>query len=805
MKFHVKNIMAEQSSELITTYFDGNTESGEDYSYNWSGDIGASESHQKITLPSKVVGMDGIYARLSSKSWTSTEGLESTGSKTLRVDNYNLNDGETEGSNFGAIIASTDSNLDVYTLEVGKTYTVNAIAYIDEATNFLLPVPSKTIWVGTLDHEVISNSEQVPAGVGATLVSHTFTVSENQNLYLGYGQPTVYWDRILLVEGILDPETIPFDGNTTDGTLVGQYRYDWLGATNNSISTKSKLVNRTKTTTLTSPILNSPATGLPLTEANFNPALQTIAMGTYIYPYAKKLNITIGIVYSDPANPLVPLYKMQTFSPQETQMWTFVGESFDLPEKFVNLRMIITVEYTGDYENYEFLVNGLTLGQWSEQFYVESIGGLPETLPSNILPSGTGVKARPYGLQDVSGYYMTSFNALCATNFGIPLVYGASNSTRITPTADGSPSMLIPGFGFMNESGQYSELTAEFWMRVKTSASTPRKIFGPISSTDGIYVNDAFIILKVGTHVGSYYITEWERPMLVAIRLSGESASLVINGEEVISLDFEPNTIKFPPRYITIGSNEKDQDWLGFYAYQDVPLIEIDCVGIYPYIVPNIVEKRRWIYGQAVDTPGLIAGANTDSTISVDYLLANYSKNYMYPDIGKWDQGINENLKIENNRLSLIDYELPNPVFSDKTSKEFYEDLGEAQSGPTPFISLRPNNLWSNTGGYLEFNSIETLVQNTKSLYGLFATDSLSPDKQTLFYMENNNTGSNFEIYVKQNEVFYVFNQFNNNATTSEQIIYVDEKHVSGTMLIVGLDFDSFANGFGSEISSFSK
>jgi hypothetical protein len=281
---------------------------------------------------------------------------------------------------------------------------------------------------------------------------------------------------------------------------------------------------------------------------------------------------------------------------------------------------------------------------------------------------------------------MSEDNVLCASNTAIPMVFGSGSATKITPR-DSGPSLIVPGFGFMNESGQYNDLTFEMWIKIRTSATEFRKIFGPISSDDGLYVNDAFLTLRVGTYSKSYFVGEWERPMLLAIRLSKNLASLVINGEEVISINTITNDLGFVSKYNEAG---KDNDWLGFYAYADVPVIELDCLGIYPYKVSDIVEKRRWIYGQAVQSTENINGLDTASNILFDYPVSNYAKNYSYPDIGRWSQGINENLSIDNRSLSLPQYQLPTIAFSNKSKADWDRDIQRVQDNNLPFVTLRP-------------------------------------------------------------------------------------------------------------------
>jgi hypothetical protein len=168
---------------------------------------------------------------------------------------------------------------------------------------------------------------------------------------------------------------------------------------------------------------------------------------------------------------------------------------------------------------------------------------------------------------------------LLAKNTSIPLVYGASGVTRLIPNDLGRPSLIVPGKGFLNEVGRYKEYTVEFWARINSSASTPKRIFGPISGSNGLYVEGGFLTLVIGNNFASHFVGEWVRPMLIQIRLIRNSATVLLNGEEVISMAIDTATIALPAEML----NGDSQDWLGFYAYDDVSPVEIDCVAIYSY------------------------------------------------------------------------------------------------------------------------------------------------------------------------------------------------------------------------------
>ena len=546
------------------------------------------------------------------------------------------------------------------------------------------------------------------------------------------------------------------------------------------------------------------------TSLSIDPTIKTLSVSTYLYPYSKFVDVEIGINYSISSVSQEPITK--TLHVSSTEQWAFISEMFKIPTNAEDISLVFNVSYEAPSTSYSFLIHGITYGQLSEQFNVESLGSVTDTIENmqiadlrspTIFDSSKGVRAVAYGLQPLAGYYLTNaLNRLVATNSGMPMVYGTNNSTNLVPN-DGQPSFVFPGMGVLNLSGQYSDLTVEMWMKIQSAATEPRRVFGPISSLDGLYVNDAFLALRVGTSSGSYYVGEWDRPMLVALRLSSKTASVTINGEEVININLNSEEVFYPSKFATISGVEYDQDWLGFYAYPDVPQINIDAIGIFPYIVPNVVEKRRWIYGQGVETPANIVGASPGSAVSIDYTVANYAKNYSYPDIGRFQQGINENLLIESNAISLPAYEKPTIKFNNKTIDEWYTDVSYLDETYGTAMSLKPNALWSDTDGYILFPSLNVLSQNTEAFYGLFESDAADETKQTLFYLENQITKESLEITLENTVINYMFSYTDMSGNTSSEVIYTDSYHTPGDFIFVGLDIQKFVSAFSGRLSSF--
>lgn len=569
----------------------------------------------------------------------------------------------------------------------------------------------------------------------------------------------------------------------------------------------SSVINKfTLTGTPSSPALISLESPVLITDQNgVDPKVTSISVGGFFYPFSELANIKIGVEYTDDSvsPPETGKQVFQGYDISKAEQWAFISGLFDLPTNFSDLKILIEISILNAAENDKVLIHGLTLGQHAEQFQVESLGIVPQEIPDNISYSGFGYPVSIYGLREQSGYYVVSDNSMKAVNSGVPMVYGADNSTNIYPNqivvggdVIPQPSLLIPGNGFMNDSGKYKTLTLEMWLKIQSSATTPKRIFGPINSSDGLYVNDSFLILRIGKYNKSYYVGEWDRPMLVAIRLSSTQADMLINGEEILSIKLDPDATLLPQHYDTDG---KDQDWLGFYAYDDVPLITVDCIGIYPYSVPTIVEKRRWVYGQGVELAENVAGSSLDTTIAIDYPFAGYAKNFLYPDIGRWKQGIQENIVVNNTTLSLPDYHVPEAVFTGKTSEQWYSDNSQLDSVFGSYTSMRPNSGWDTINGYLLFPKLNIIQQDLKAFYGLFRTSG-NAGKQTLFYIENQETGEYFEIAVDSETTSYTYGY---PSVSIENEIYTESLHEPGNFLFVGLDIEKFTSYFGEQASKF--
>ena len=538
---------------------------------------------------------------------------------------------------------------------------------------------------------------------------------------------------------------------------------------------------------------------------NFNEldeSLDTFAIGSYFYSNSIFVDtVSIGYEYTDP-DTLDIVQNLKSFINFPYQKWGFISQTFAKPNVDADLRIVFKIKIfsgSGNLVDNQFYFNGINLGQWSEEFNANSYGITTTTVPSNVSIYGEleAVEAQAYGIAEDSGYYIAEGGLKCK-NSGIPLVFGASGVTKLEPNTDAS--LIIPGKGFLNKIGQYNDYTVEFWARINVNTETPKKIFGPIASSDGLYVENGFLTLVIGNEFASYSVGEWFRPMLIHIRLIKDLASLLVNGEEVISLPLNTDNLSLPEQLDVYGNS---QDWLGFYSYSNVYPFEIDCVAIYSYKVPITVAKRRWVYGQGVASAEVVNSSYSGTTAFIDYSFADYTANYNYPDFAKWEQGTFDNLITTSTSLRTPEYVLPEIFIGEKTLQELYEDNKEIQdddSGPVAenkFLSFKPNNSWNLTNSYINFPKFNLLSSQVESFYGVFSSHNLASE-EILFKIYDPIAGNYFTIIKNEDQVEYSLTY---NGIT--ETIFTSNPIALNEFFSVGFNLSTLINKFGNNVSAF--
>jgi len=544
---------------------------------------------------------------------------------------------------------------------------------------------------------------------------------------------------------------------------------------------------------------------------NLNSDLGTFSVGGYFYSSSPYLSsVSIGYEYTDTTTSLV-VQKLKTFPTTIFQNWAFVSETFEIPNENTELRAVLKITANSggiNTSDYQFYVNGITVGQWSEEFSATSLGVTPDVFPSNIALTTTSqvVPTKAYGISSDEGYYLVKDNSFIAKNSSVPMVFGASGVTVLSPNSLSEPSLIFPGKGFLNELGRYKDYTVEFWARISCDSSTPKRIFGPITGSNGLYVEGGFLTLVIGNNFASHFVGEWFRPMLIHIRVIRNSVSVLLNGEEVISFTIDTQTVDLPAGLDGLDS----QDWVGFYAYSDVTPIEIDCVAIYPYQVPVTVAKRRWVYGQGVLSPEGINSAYGGTSAFIDYPFADYTSNYSYPDFAQWQQGSFNNLVTTNTSLTTPQYSLPEFFLDSKTLDSLYldnQEIQEVASGvevPNKFITFRPNESWDQNQCYFNFPRFNILNEQVNAIYAVFSTTDIGPESgptvqpQTLIKIYNTLTGDYFIVKQEEDLVKYVLNY-----NGEDELIHTTPSMESGQLFSVGILLDRLLTSFGQNISAF--
>jgi hypothetical protein len=399
---------------------------------------------------------------------------------------------------------------------------------------------------------------------------------------------------------------------------------------------------------------------------------------------------------------------------------------------------------------------------------IDNIGDLGEI---EVFPA-TG-----HSLSMANGYYINP--ATLSRNDSVPLVFGAYNSTTIY-SDENLPALIVPGQGFLTNRGRYFGLTVEFWINIYKGLSTPKRVFGPIGSSDGLYVDGPFIGLKIDKNYSSHYVGTWGRPMLVQVSVIKNLANVIINGATVISMNIETDSLLLSEDETEDGNS---LDWLGFYATPETSPTSIDCIAIYGYRVTDNVAKQRFVYGQGTQSVDTIFNSYTSTPISIDYSFSKFGKNRTYPDLFRWETGYVENLEIDNGRLSIPNYSLPALSVNGKTVKE-WEDLqfGEDKE----YFNINATGY----SGYLVFNNLNITNESFRGFYGAFGVPETISDSQIIFRVENQQKNKNFEILLSEEgsdkTIEYKVN---------DTLIHSEELAEDATNFSVGLDLDNFLNG----------
>lgn len=533
-----------------------------------------------------------------------------------------------------------------------------------------------------------------------------------------------------------------------------------------------------------------------------NQELETFCISMYVYQPSEYISeYELGYEYYDnDTSSWVQVTK--TFTALERSGWihlqdTFVIQEFDADYCHVIFRAI--VDDGGTSGDYDFIINGITVGQWSENFTSSSLGATSIASPVSASLSLDACSADQYGLLSDNAYYLIQDGKLLAKNQGVPMVYGSENVTHLYPSASGEPSLIFPNKNMLTEEGRYKNYTLETWIRLRPITKQSKKIFGPLDTNDGIYVQEGFITLVIDKKFVSHNVSEWYRPMLVHIVIKDSNAIMFINGEQVGLIEVNRETMTL-----------SESNWFAFYTYSDFDVFEIDCISIFPYAVPLQVARKRFVWGQGTDPIELINNSFDGEEAVIQFANARYNVNSIYPDKERWDAGYYDNIIANTNSISVPSYSLPEINIGGRDVVEWYEDnkalndlLYPAGNHPL-FFSFRPNiesSTWEPVDGtnwtsqsYLLFSKMSFLASPLSALYGIFEVEELINESRPLIHIVNSLNGKRFEINIDGYDVTYNFDGQELSGTG----FTVDNTH-----FVVGFHIPTLINAFNFELASF--
>ncbi len=429
------------------------------------------------------------------------------------------------------------------------------------------------------------------------------------------------------------------------------------------------------------------------TNVDINSGIFTVNM--FLYQNPVYINwFKIGIRYNNAS--AVPQEEISAEIPAPSAAsWVNLNATYNVPSSWSgSMKIFIQVNFddssAGGVDSRTIIMNGLSVGQGSATTCYESLGSTPISLPAEFGYAGmSGISADQYGVLADNGYYLVRSNQLLANNDGMPIIYGTDHSTAIHASGVGLPSFVFPGKGMLHETGRNKAYTLEMWMKLDPQTTRAQRILGPIDSLDGLYVKEGFLTLAIGGEIGSHFVSDWYRPMLVNIELKDNSATVILNGEQVISIPFDRKTVDLPD----------GNDWWGVYSYSTISYFNIDCISIFPYNVSTTVAKRHFVYGQGTPNIQSIDNAYRGTPTTIEFATSEYDASVIYPDIARWDAGYFNNLTATRDYLSVPNYTLPIINIGGRDLKEWYGDNltinnSEYPDGQHPkFVSLRPNTV----------------------------------------------------------------------------------------------------------------
>lgn len=411
--------------------------------------------------------------------------------------------------------------------------------------------------------------------------------------------------------------------------------------------------------------------------------------------------------------------------------WMFFSHSFDMtdndPVAMVmgnyDQQIEFDINFTspgvaGDYGDYDYLINGVTVGQHAENFASFCMGQTGAYSVSSLNGGDSTMSIYEYGGQ------------LTAVTEGLPLHYGIANSTLLNPWIPERPSISLSRSGFLSESNITKSMTLEFWMKVSKASKKPIRLVGAEGSRDGIYLHRTTLILSMsGTEVG-YDIGTIDYPMLIHWVVGPSNTYLMLNGETIIEISDPPNTSYFSPT-----------TKIGFYTDRSINPVHVSSIATYAYPVPPVVAKIRFVRGQGTVQYGLIADNFDGKSFSADFSTSNFAYNLSYPDNMKWNRGVSNNV-VASNKIELPQYELPT-LFNTSSTLSWYGKNKDMIAYPTTATTYGDTIVLDHSSN----NTSGTAFTNTVSNGSVYTTQTLASSRTSTISLSGIKPGAKFRVY----------------------------------------------------------
>ena len=451
---------------------------------------------------------------------------------------------------------------------------------------------------------------------------------------------------------------------------------------------------------------------------------------------------------------------------------------------YVVISGVTPIAYNGTYRVYavnsttNFTVNGSTTG--------------------NITVAGTATK-------QYHAYELTSYNSskypgyVWITNpltSKVPMVYGSGKAQF--------GSFILPSFGFLSSVGKYNQYTFETWVKIRRTADTNKRkligLFNNVPSTDdgnGLYYNNTSFILKIGNKSDAAYIKQTNKPLLIHIGYSESSASLYVNGEQLINLVLDEEDLAM----LATPINGKD--------YISLQSATFDCPAIYPYRLSASQAKVHYAYGQAVSVPETINKRYGGKTVSIDFPSAGYAASQNYPINAQWKNAVYDNLEIGDYSVSNKEFDLP--------TFNLYDTVTEETGTIDDVVLALGSGGWNMKSGALstknsnvQFPSLNFFNNGLKAFYASYYTiGNPSTSEKTIFKIINKINKNYLAITMQYSGGNILIRyKFKYNSSTETVLSTKTNAHyfVSGpsyNFFFVGMDIQKFATSYDSNVKNF--